>query len=434
MVLPTWMEAPDREAASRREWNRVWQSVHRRTNIDLDFPFSDESDLLPERTEAERREFQEWNRRFQIAERQGGVGPANAILQARDGRSGRGRRGTPQEEGESQDEIRAWNAFDKARQILDHPEPTNTTNKRKSRPASPVESGQEARPSRALKKPRTRRVQPTNDQQPETNGESSSSAAPAPPPANGTSQPLEGGGAAPSFLQSLLKEVESGPPAVDRTGSHRLSLAGLNQTSDPSSPGSPGFGGSLASSNHSSPRGRSPSPGSQHSSRSSSPPPLASRIEPNYSGRATSRLSYSPVSPVQVAPQLQDSNATRATSPTHHGSNGNSPSRSANHPRIASSPRAGSPSRQNLSVPAKEEVQKLVRGVLESEWNKQFINRDQYTEINRDVSRKLYEMVGNGEDLTQPENRQRWVAIAAKEVKTALQVLKPSIKIPDDGR
>ena len=121
-------------------------------------------------------------------------------------------------------------------------------------------------------------------------------------------------------------------------------------------------------------------------------------------------------------------------SPTDHGSSSNSPSGNGNRPRFASSPRAGSPSRQNLSVSAKEEVQKLVRGVLESQWTKQFINRDQFTEVNRDVSRKLYEMVGNGDDLTQPEKRQMWVDVAAKEVRNALQVLKPSIKVPDDGK
>lgn len=287
-----------RRNCSPSEWARVWQSVWDRLNIDLDFPFDDETDTP--RDPAHQRDFEEWQRRFRVAERQGGAArfrdTASTLL---DMRSARPRSPTPHPE--SQEEIRAWNAFDKAQELLvesDTTSPRPTRRKRKSpSPASAAESTMPA-PERKLKRPRTRRVQSTQDGSTEAGPSnahrpSMSASTPAPNVApSGASTPRNkdtpGAAPGPSFLQSLLQEVE-GSASSEQRGRSRLTIS----THTPNGRHSPARSVSPASSPRTSPPAspRLSSLSPLHSPRSTSPPPLTSRIEPIFSQQTSLALS-----------------------------------------------------------------------------------------------------------------------------------------------
>lgn len=88
----------------------------------------------------------------------------------------------------------------------------------------------------------------------------------------------------------------------------------------------------------------------------------------------------------------------------------------ANHPNRASS---ASPSR-TLSYSAKEEVQRMVKAALGSRYRDKQISKDQYTIINRDVSRKLYDLVGDAASLADQAEREKFQGIADEEVGNAV--------------
>lgn len=129
----TYRTSAQRRAGSRRDqspdpWARVWQSVWTNLNLDLDFPFDEDRDESAERARAQRRELHQWERRFRVAQHQGGAArfrdTASALLDRR-------ARNAPQlSQSESQEEIRAWNAFDKAREVSSSTG-TSRRNKRK---------------------------------------------------------------------------------------------------------------------------------------------------------------------------------------------------------------------------------------------------------------------------------------------------------------
>lgn len=52
------------------------------------------------------------------------------------------------------------------------------------------------------------------------------------------------------------------------------------------------------------------------------------------------------------------------------------------------------------------------------------INKDQYTDINRDVSRMLYEKVGDAEGLADQNGREKWQEVASAEVERAVQTIR----------
>lgn len=56
------------------------------------------------------------------------------------------------------------------------------------------------------------------------------------------------------------------------------------------------------------------------------------------------------------------------------------------------------------------------------------ITKEQYTEINRDVSRKLYDMVGSAQYLGSGDARAKWQAIAEKEVAQAVTTLQTELQ------
>jgi hypothetical protein len=78
-----------------------------------------------------------------------------------------------------------------------------------------------------------------------------------------------------------------------------------------------------------------------------------------------------------------------------------------------------SPSR-NMSYSAKEEIQRMVKIALRPRYLDKTINKDQYTDINRDVSRKMYELVGDPSALADQGARERWQGMAAEEVRKAV--------------
>ena len=371
-------------------WDRVWASVWRRLNLDLDFPHEEEDLTAIHRTPAQRQELAAWTRRLQVASRQSGANrfrdTASTLLDRRNLAAVH----SP----ESQEELRAWNALDKAR-ALDPQAQAPPSRKRKSvtgSPASPRDNTAErdqAEPARKLKRPRTRRNIP-NAVAPAESGPSSIEI-----PVRSVQTPVEG----PSFLTQLLQEVEK-QPAPEETGSPDAEAMSGDDQPGPSNLASPGAS-PIHSGQVSPPRALSVTPPPQLSRpRPTSPMPLTSIVRPlasptfslaNERGRSHRR------------PQQQVSSPPRDISP-------------------------GSPSR-NMSYSTKTEIQRMVKAVLGPRYRGGEINKDQYTDINRDVSRMLYEMVGDAEGLANQDGREKWQEVASAEVERAIG----AIRSPKEG-
>ncbi|GAQ38383.1 hypothetical protein AtubIFM55763_001206 [Aspergillus tubingensis] len=390
-------------------WARVWQSVWDHLNIDLDFPFDD--DMAAERArqeqrreEAHQRDFRAWQRRFEVAEQQGGGNrfrDTAALLDIEAPRPSRPR--VPREptpEPESLEEMRAWNAFERAREIENDP---SAARKRKEPTLSP--SPEPTEPERKLKRPRTRRAEDLAARAVQ-NGESSRAAS-----AQASARINAENSSEPSFLQSLLKEVEesSNPNGVTSHGaSGQSSIAPTDHTTP--GPSSPSI--SPAPSNHSSPRLSSVTPPPTLRSRPMSPLQLGSPADP-------SSPPFSPdVSPVGSARSAQDDHSSQV--PTRR------PNRRI--PRSATRSAAirsddSSPSRPGLSLKVKSDIQKLVGSSLKPYYRSKTITKEQYTEINRNISRKLYERAGDVETLGIGA-KATLATVAKDEVEKAVDALK----------
>ena len=72
---------------------------------------------------------------------------------------------------------------------------------------------------------------------------------------------------------------------------------------------------------------------------------------------------------------------------------------------------------------AKEDVQKLVAAALKPHYNDQTITKDEYTTINRDISRMLYDKIGDFEALD-VDGKAKWEKVAGDEVNKAVSALK----------
>lgn len=408
--VPRHNRAPD-------EWVGVWQSVWNRLQWDIDFPFDDE-DQSENQSEVLRREAHEWERRFELA-RQMGAGTrfraaADNIHSRRRG-SNRSTRPTNRalhreppktpRDPESQEEISAWNQFEKARgqlaQMGEAPPPPESTassrrgRKRKSTDSSPADTEPaEQQPERKLKRPRTR-LHIDN-----ARAESSATAArrrtfthesiqePAASPPAGESS------TAPGFLASLLQEVE-----VDRFAERDKEIAAPQPKRI--------IVERACSPQHSSP-GLSPV---YHQPRAgmTTPPPLnltrpTSPVEPDQ-GSPT----YSPYSPA-------DDERVGRRKLTHHTAGLSSPPRSKD----------SSPSRPaSLSYSTKAELQRMVTAVLKPLYLKKDITKEEYTDINRDVSRLLYDKVGDAgaTALADQDTREKWQRMAGDEVDNAVKSL-----------
>jgi len=408
---------------SQASWARVWQTVWDRLNLDLDFPYDDShsgSQIRVSRREqtSERRDFREWERRLQVAERQGGANrfrdTASTLL---DRHSLRNRRKTS--EPESGEEIRAWNALEKAREIQSNSTPTKR--KRKSATASPSDMEPAPQPERRLKRPRTRRTQDVGEASVDAATSSSATRRRSLPRAMTSNSRINpdtsSGSNGPSFLQSLLIEVEASAAPDETKGQTRpTSLYAPTPSAEYSSPypSSPRL--SPSSSNHPSPRALSTTPPPFPITRPGSPTPLTSKVEPIFP-----RLEFSPSrSPLLEVTHHEPREDELPSLPRFASQN------LTGYPTAtASSPSASgevSPARANMSFSAKTDLQRIVSGALKPHYKAKAVSKDQYTDINRNISRLLYNHVGNI-DALDGAGREKLEKFATEEVSKAIEAL-----------
>nr|POE66163.1 phd and ring finger domain-containing protein [Quercus suber] len=368
---------PRRRRNNDAIWARVWTEVSRRLDMDIDFPFEEET--LDQRTEEQRAEFRRWERRFEEANRQGAGNRLREVAAARLQRT----ESPAQLDPECQEEIKAWNAFEKARESQAAPPSVRRRKRRNTAsPSSPQDP--DCSEHRELKRPRLRRP-------PNHTATAESSAAAALRQDDRT-----------TFLSSLLKDVENKPISASSPGASEY-LTGHRSPRNISPLHSP------VTSGHVTPRAASLTPPPLHGQSSlvlASPgsPPVTSPIS----------QTFSPFSPTAFA-HATDLNAYHRGR-RRMGAPGHATDRVANHIDRASST---SPSRI-LSYSAKEEVQRMVKAALGSRYRDKMLSKEQYTEINRDVSRKLYDLVGDAASLTDQAERERFQDIADDEVKKAV--------------
>ncbi len=411
-----------RNQNSTGSWARVWQSVWDRLNLDLDFPFEDDPSRGPQGIHGPRgRDHHQWERRLQVAERQGGTNrfrdTASTLLDPRASREIQ--REKPEiPHPESQEEIQAWNAFEKAKEIA---VPTQNSRKRKSATSSPTEeAGPSNEQERKLKRPRTRRAPDVAESSSDAAAEPASTRRRRPSAIQssarrGSRGPREPNGAGPSFLQSLLKEVESSAPPDDSGARFRAQTTGPSSAADHSSPRFTSPVVSPTTSNHASPRALSATP-PPFPTRPGSLVPLTSKVEPIF---PTPEFSPSR-SPAATSPQPRRSRPETQSHRPHRR-----PSRAGELSPATSPPRPSetSPTRTNMSLSAKSDIQKMVSAALKPHYHTGRVSKDQYTNINRNISRMLYDQLGNSTDMDS-ETKLGWKQVATDEVSKAIQSLK----------
>lgn len=76
-----------------------------------------------------------------------------------------------------------------------------------------------------------------------------------------------------------------------------------------------------------------------------------------------------------------------------------------------------------MSLTAKADVQKLVATALKPHYNDSTITKDEYTTINRDISRMLYDKIGDFEALD-VDGKAKWEKVAGDEVNKAVHALR----------
>ena len=388
-------------------WNDISNSVHAAVGLDLDFSDDDQSMSTfrqhQTRTADETRQFNQWRQRMRIADSQGARDVFSDVAPIFRDRM-------PQTPVETPEEVRAWGALERAKEA-DTISPGTRNRKRKSRsstasPAAPVELDEVPKePERKLKRPRTRRVL-------DAPGSSSSSAAPlfirqvnarrSPP------RPIIDTSGEPSFLSSLLREVET---ATSDDGSAWSTSAIVPNRA--SSPTSPAASPSPSTSNYHTPRALSITPPPHISKRPGSPLPLTSRVEPNYPPADYSPSRSPPPEPTHKHIHEQ------STSPTTEIRQPR-PRRRAEI-KLPRSP-AISPARASMSIEAKESISKIVKSALAPHWKSAEITKEQYADINRDVSRKLYDVVAEKYSNQEADGR-AWQKMAEHEVATAVKGL-----------
>ncbi len=397
--------------ASRRvasdNWHGAWNQISGRVwdalNLDLDYSDDDQSLASyrrhQRRAERERREFQQWQQRLRIAGRQGARDvfrdAVRPILTAHE-QPATPPKQTPQEE-------KAWEAFENAREA-DLNGSSSRKRKARSITRSPVE--QSAEPERKLKRPKTRRVvnRPGSSEAGSSNRHNSSL------PSSSTPQRGEGNVRdstnAPSFLSSLLKEVETSTATDDESGHP---LCGANAGSPSIEHSSP------ATSSYSTPRAMSTTPPPYRAKRPGSPLPLTSRVEPIFPP-----ADYSPNRPPLEHNHYSEGERSGPISPP--ASEIRQPRPRRQQPSLPRSQET-SPTRANMSIEAKEGISKIVRSALEPHYKKPAgITKEQYSNINRVVSHMLYEKIPDPDALDENE-KSIWEKIVTAEVTKAVESL-----------
>ncbi|KAK3313520.1 hypothetical protein B0H66DRAFT_536784 [Apodospora peruviana] len=322
---------------------------------------------------------------------------------------------------ESRDVMRAWSALEKSREM-----DSGSSRKRKSRSSTPDQQAAQQEPGRPLKRPRTRRL-------PAQNGESSSTAEatassstqpPQPIPAPIAARPRPTTESAPSFLTSLLKEVEMSTPSDERSLQALFGpIPGANDVSSPV--------GSPSPSGYSSPRASSTTPPPNESARRGSPLMLlSSHIEPiyppaNFSPTRSISPNKNTASENRSSPENSDSEQRRSRG------NGTTelrqPRPRRGRPVILATSQESSPTRaghtHELPLEMKESISSIVRSALRPHWRSKQLTSDQYASINRAVSQKLYKEVRDPATVTESA-RQNWEKLATNEVARAVAELK----------
>lgn len=416
-----------RRQARSLEWAGPWGQFAGRVYdaLEIDLDNDEDDDALAEfrvaqlRRERERAELQRWQQRINIANRLGAGDIFASSLPMATRQQLQHHPEPPVPVQETRDELMSWGALERAR-MAEGPAPSQNSRKRRAGTASPVEPNQE--PERKLKRPRTRRFLPAR-------GEASSSKAaaapvPAPAPAEGaaepssSSRPLEQ--EAPSFLSSLLKEVGVGTPSDDENVKNNFARAAPDAISPASSP---------APSTHNSPRALSLTPPPMSNGRPGSPAlSLSSYIEPRYP-----RANYSPTRQSH-SPTRQGSSPSRQSSRDHSDTERREkspelitgPTRTLEirqprprRPQLEEAARSidASSAREQLSPEAKANINGIVRTALKP--HKQELTPEQYSAINRDVSRKFYGEIKNPVALDD-DALKTWEQAASQEVAQAV--------------
>ena len=410
------------QVASASDWARVWRSVWDRLDIDLDFPFDDDAAAAQyqrsQQPNSGSRRFRAWERRLQVAQQQGAgerfEDSADALLE----RPSASRPRPEPPEPESVEELLAWNAFEKARDIDADPSPKSK--KRKSATNSPASPGPNRKkrkrsitptpaenlpspiPERRFKRPQTRRVLEVST----PNAPESSTSR--------TNGATNANGEGPGFLQCLLNEVESAQEEPQANGRPNLFISNPNShvPSDQPSPQYSSPAASPTASNHPSPRALSASPPPMGNGRPGSPVPLTSKIEPLYPPAPD--FSSEPEQTLTSRQRHRNSKSqTRVGRWAAESANSSSPPRSRSEDN--------SPTRA-MSLTAKENLQKLVKNALKGPYKNGEVTKDQYTDINRNVSHLLYDKVGDGGEVN-GHNEEVLKSMANDEVTKALQAL-----------
>ena len=422
-----------------QSWNDVWQSVYSRINLDLDFPYDEDDDTSVAHFRRHRQRSIQNNRvaheaflrRMRVAEMHGAGNrfreteptlPINATSRLPTHRS---RRRSPTPPAQDPEEVAAWDAFDQARAASAEPS-SSRPKKRKSRTSSPADSPKESTPAVVKRRRTSQSAAPRPNSSRSSSARAGRSSRPSPAPRRAPES------TGPSFLQSLLQEVEHSSTNPNPTlGLHRPSprnagSPAAEQTSPrPSSPAQ-----SPLPSNHSSPRAMSASP----TLRPSSPTGLSSSIQPIFPLAPTEFSPLRPNSPPSKDAVNGDSPPSRPAPARSTSASSvliaqpqplNRPSRLLEPISPPAAPQIGesSPTRATLSYNAKSDVQKLVSAALKPHYTSQNISKDQYTVINRDISRMLYDRIGDFESL-RGDDKAKWEQVAGDEVNKAVGALK----------
>jgi hypothetical protein len=395
-----------RRRAPADDWQSAWNQISGRVwdALNLDLDYSDDDEALTtyrqhqRRTERERREFAQWQQRLNIASRQGARDifrdAARPILSL----SAQQRPKTPEP---TPEEAKAWEAFEHVREAESS---GSNSRKRKARSItrSPVE--QSAEPERKLKRPKTRRVVNRTGSPLGENASRRNSSAPAVSTTQRAAVPSSESVNAPSFLSSLLKEVEMSTSTDDESIHPPLGNSATSPSVEHSSPAV-----SPPTSNYSTPRALSITPPPYRSRRPGSPLPLTSHVEPIFPP--------ADYSPNRSTPELNQH--SDVSSPTHEIRQPRPRRKQASLPRSEEA----SPNRPHLSIEAKEGINKIVRTALEPHYRKPAgITKEQYANINRLVSRMLYDRIVDPDALDENE-RSAWQKIAVAEVTKAVEGL-----------
>ncbi|KAH8197734.1 hypothetical protein TruAng_008112 [Truncatella angustata] len=438
-----------RRRARSDEWQGAWGQIasHIFDALELDLDnHDDDEDVQNFRVaqrvqQRERQEYQRWQQRLNIASRLGaGDTFASNLARGLPQRAQPHRQPTrpPPPPPETADARRAWGALEAAMEVDSSSNGTTANHrKRKSRSAtaSPREPAPE--PERRLKRPRTRRMpqsgEPSSSRQNREQStanhapaavaaaaasSSSSLASPRQPPVF----PAQAG--APTFLSSLLKEVEASTPSDDENVRNFLgSLA--RPSADASSPA-----GSPSPSGPSSPRALSATPPPRGiADRPGSPLTLSSHIEPMYPSMANFSPSRTRMSSDQSGSDSEPACRHRPNGASYQSRIRNPQPRRRNpvnintdvHHHHSRSPES-SPTRESLPLKTKESISAVIKEALKPHYKSGSITADQYTIINRDLSRRLYKEVP--EESLSEETRRHCEKIANNEVAKAISELK----------